>query len=438
MTGHLELAGIAERQGSPRPGPREIQQHKLSVIGQMASSIAHELSNPLTTILASAQSILALKPKNATATSLEQALSTEAWEDLELILSEARRAGEILSGLLTFARQDTPERRPTAVMEILRHTKALSRHHLEASNVTLQLDVKTVDAHDPCCAWVVGDANQLQQVLLNLIINARQAIAEAKSSGKISIVARRDSDDAVVITVEDDGPGVPPNLRRIIFQPFYTTKSPGQGTGLGLSVSAGIIRAQGGDIWVEDGTDGGARFIIRLPALSKNEPKGAADLPTLRKGTKQADPGGGHDGLSVLLVDDDPAVRRSVSRVLRHSGYHVEAVSTGDAAIAMLRARRFDAIVSDLRMPGLSGEQFFHLVKCEFPSMARRIVFSTGDTVRQEARDFLELSGCPALYKPYELSQLTKLVEAVCRTAKRNETSRQSSAVRGSRRGRMA
>lgn len=435
MARRPRLTEESDRREATRLGPTDVQRHKLWVIGQMASSVAHELSNPLAAIQASVQTILAFKPKNGLSASFEQTIGAQAWDDLELILSEARRAGAILDGLLRFARHEKPDRRPTAVMEILERTEALSRNHLQTCNVTLQLNDTDQDIRDRCWGWVVVDSNQLQQVLLNLIINACQAIGTARSSGTISISARREGDHVLAITVEDDGPGVPPELRQAIFQPFYTTKPAGQGTGLGLSISVDIVRAHGGDIWVEDREHGGARFVIKLPATENTDPLETADAPTPIKRSRRRTSSERHNRW-VLLIDDDFAVRRSVGRFLGYAGYHVEATSTGEAAIAMLRSHRFDAIISDLRMPGLSGEQFFHLVKCEFPNMASRIVFTSGDMMRQETRDFVQLSGCPSLHKPYELAELTQLLDDVC--ADSHGSSRPSSIAGRSRQGRTA
>lgn len=412
MPRRLKLASQSCAHDSATFGPAEIQQDKLSVIGQMASSVAHELNNPLSAIVASVQTMLAVKPQDESARSLEEAFGPRAWEDLEFILSEALRAGRIVNGLLSFARHEKTERRPTAVMEILQRMGALSRNHLQACNVTLEQHIDD-DIQSRSWGWVVGDANQLEQVLLNLVINAGQAINTAKTSGTISISARKGSDESVVITVEDDGPGVLPAQRHDIFEPFYTTKPAGQGTGLGLAISAGIIRAHGGDIWVEAGEEQGARFVITLPVVASHSAERNTE-PTPMNATDQSPHLKRQANHWILLVDDDAAVRRSVSRFLRHAGYHVEAVSTGEAAVAMLRSRQFDAIISDLRMPGLSGEQLFHLVRCEFPNMAGRIVVTSGDMMREETRHFIQHSGCPALHKPYELTDLTTLLEHLC------------------------
>jgi CheY-like chemotaxis protein len=235
-----------------------------------------------------------------------------------------------------------------------------------------------------------------------------------------------DGPDRIALTVEDDGPGVPAGLRDVIFQPFYTTKPAGKGTGLGLSISAGIVRAHGGEIRVEEHPGGGAIFRLVLPSLAAMERNAGAGrtlspaaaieaLPSLTA-TAPASPMApvapslGH----ILLVDDESGIRRSVSRFLGRYGFKVTDVNGGQAALAAMRTTHFDAIISDLRMPGLSGEEFFEVMRAEFPAMTRHIVFTSGDVTEDATRLFLKQSGCPALQKPYELSELVQVLRSLC------------------------
>ncbi|MBK7716442.1 MAG: hypothetical protein IPI38_13615 [Gemmatimonadetes bacterium] len=260
-----------------------IQRDKLSLIGHMASSIAHELSNPLATIVASTQAILSFWPRGGGPPGAREVAGAPAdWtpsgvplrqlrEDLELILAEARRAGDIVHGLLASARQDPPEWRIVSLADVVRRTVGLCRHHLKLHNVTLQAPY--FDPHEGYPLWsrIRGDANQLQQVLLNLVINAQQAITAHRGFGTVRITLAPDGPDRILLTVEDDGPGVPSTQQEAIFRPFYTTKPRGQGTGLGLSVSAEIVRAHGGSIAVTAHTSGGAAFRLGLPSLAASD-----------------------------------------------------------------------------------------------------------------------------------------------------------------------
>jgi CheY-like chemotaxis protein len=263
-------------------------------------------------------------------------------------------------------------------------------------------------------------------VLLNLIINAQQAITGARGYGTVRVTMGPDGPDRIVLTVEDDGPGIPANLRDVIFQPFYTTKPAGKGTGLGLSISAGIVRAHGGEIRVEEHPSGGAIFRLILPSLAAAErastarsftPATAMDaLPSLTPAAAPLPaPAPAPATLGrVLLVDDEAGIRRSVSRFLGRYGFQVIDVPSGAAAIAALSAGHFDAIISDLRMPGLSGEEFYAKVKEQFPAMAQHMMFTSGDVSEEATRQFLSNSGCPALQKPYELAELVQVLRSLC------------------------
>jgi two-component system NtrC family sensor kinase len=410
-----------------------IQRDKLSLIGHMASSIAHELSNPLATIVASAQSILAFWPRPGMPGAPPSG-SRDGWgpppeftgagvplrqlrEDLELILAEARRAGDIAHGLLASARWQTPEWRIASVADVVRRTVQLCRHHLKLHNVALQ--APHFDPHDGYPLWsrVRGDANQLQQVLLNLIINAQQAITAHRGYGTIRLTLGPDGPDQVVLTVEDDGPGVPASIQQDIFHPFYTTKPVGQGTGLGLSISAQIVRAHGGEISVDPHPGGGARFRIALPSLAASERQ--LRLETGHRLTDTAAPAipiaaeGDRCRGRLLLVDDEPSIRKSVGRFLQRYGFEVTDVAGGQAAVHALRHDTYDLIVSDLCMPGCSGAELFALLEQEFPAMSRRILFTSGDLTSDSAAAFLKRTGCPALQKPYELAELVRVLKTL-------------------------
>jgi len=398
-----------------------LQQDRLSLIGYMASSAAHDISNPLATIAASAQSILAFWPQQepvsaragdaqVDAALREPCPGQQLREDLELILAEAKRAGEIVSNLLAFARDESPQWKPVSMAMLIRQIVALTKHHLNQRAVEISSNALAPDFGTPEWSWVLGDAGHLRQVVMNLIINAEQAIRTMRDHGSIHIRVERDEDDHVCVVVEDDGPGVPPTLHRTIFKAFYTTKKKGEGTGLGLSIAAGIISRHGGQLDVRDRDEGGATFSVRLPATQPMEkhPVPAAIIPASPLDVQSAS--SGRRG-SVLLVDDEAGIRRSVGRFLRRFGCEVETVATGNEAVVALADRDYDAVVSDLRMPGLSGEQLFHVLQEKHPHMARRVVFTSGDMMRAETRAFLRQCGCPSLQKPYELGDLVSILD---------------------------
>lgn len=435
-------ASDGEAGGLPAALPEDFQSDKLALIGQMASSVAHELSNPLATIVATTQAILNFWPRPG-APGAPAGNSRDGWaappefaaqgaplrqlrEDLEMILAEARRAGDVVHGLLASARHHPPEYCIYSLADVIRRTVALCRHHLKLHNISLQSPLFDPQEGFPLWSRMRGDANQLQQVLLNLIINAQQAITTTRGYGTVRVTLGPESADRIVLTVEDDGPGIPASLRDVIFQPFYTTKPAGKGTGLGLSIAAGIVRAHGGEIRVEEHPSGGAIFRLLLPSLAagernasarSNTPASAMDaLPNL---TPAAAPVAGLAPQPatlgrILLVDDEAGIRRSVSRFLGRYGFQVTDVGSGQAAMTALGAGLYDAIISDLRMPGLSGEQFYAQVREHFPHMAQHMMFTSGDVSEDATRRFLSDCGCPALQKPYELAELVQVLRSLC------------------------
>ncbi len=317
-----------------------LQQEKLSVIGHMASSVAHDLSNPLATIAASAQAILAFWPRPAEGESsgngpmgemsfAETGPVTQLREDLELILGEAQRAGQIVGNLLAFARSEEPSWEPVSVANIVHQVAAVSRHHLIQHNVALHTNISDFDKDHPTSGWILGVESHLQQVLMNLIINAQQAIHSYKGRGTITITVAP-GPDHVQLTVADDGPGVPADLHRTIFKAFFTTKQAGEGTGLGLSIAAGVIAGHGGQLSVADRESGGAAFTILLPTTQAplGQPRAATERPSFTDLSDQPTTRG-----SVLLVDDEAGIRRSVGRFLRRYGCAVETVATGADAL---------------------------------------------------------------------------------------------------------
>src|SRR2546430_2474736 len=245
----------------------------MSAIGQLVSGVAHELNNPLAGISAFAQLLLSEKrfpPDQRTAA--------------EMIYAEARRASRIVQNLLTFARQHKPERTPTSVNQVLDDTLELRGYELRVRGIDVQRE------YDEQSPETMADAHQLQQVFLNLITNAEQAMERAERDQQRLNIRTRRTGDLIRIEVEDTGPGIPPNLLERIFNPFFTTKPTGSGTGLGLSISLGIVREHEGRIWAENAPQGGARFVIELPIVAPRPTaphRGVADLshpPPRRRG----------------------------------------------------------------------------------------------------------------------------------------------------------
>jgi two-component system NtrC family sensor kinase len=368
-----------------------IQSEKMSAIGQLVSGVAHELNNPLAGISAFAQLLLAEKrfpPDQRTAA--------------ETIYSEARRASRIVQNLLTFARQHKAEKGPAAINQVLDDTLELRGYELRVRGIDVRRE------YDEALPDTMGDAHQLQQVFLNLITNAEQAMERAEGRHHRLTVRTRRSGDAIRIEIEDTGSGVPANLLERIFNPFFTTKPTGHGTGLGLSISLGIVREHEGRIWAENAPQGGARFVVELPVIA---PRASGEFPA----ALAAHPVG--DSLHILVVDDEASVRVALQRYLAARGHDVETTASGQDALGLLRAGEYDAVIVDMRMPDLSGEQLFEELRSADREHAERVIFTTGDLVSEQMRRFLDGSGRPCVPKPFEFSSFDQVLPAARRRA---------------------
>jgi two-component system, NtrC family, sensor kinase len=367
-----------------------IQSEKMSAIGQLVSGVAHELNNPLAGISAFAQLLLAEKrfpPDQRTAA--------------ETIYSEARRASRIVQNLLTFARQHKAEKVPTALNQVLDDTLELRGYELRVRGIDVRRE------YDESLPDTMADAHQLQQVFLNLITNAEQAMEQRDGHHHRLTVRTRRNNDAIRIEVEDTGGGIPPNLIERIFNPFFTTKPTGSGTGLGLSISLGIVREHEGKIWAENSPAGGARFMVEIPVT---EPRTSGEHAAVSHVQPL-----GNDSLRVLVVDDEASVRVSLQRYLAGKGHQVETTASGEDALVRLKGTKYDAVILDMRMPDLSGEQLYERLRSNDPSHAERVIFTTGDLVNEQMRRFLDGTGRPCVSKPFEFASFDQALPAARR-----------------------
>jgi len=369
-----------------------IQSEKMSAIGQLVSGVAHELNNPLAGISAFAQLLLAEKrfpPDQRTAA--------------ETIYSEARRASRIVQNLLTFARQHKAEKVPTEINQVLDDTLELRGYELRVRGIDVRRE------YDESLPDTMADAHQLQQVFLNLITNAEQAMEQRDGHHHRLTVRTRRNADSIRIEIEDTGAGIPPNLIERIFNPFFTTKPTGSGTGLGLSISLGIVREHEGRIWAENPQQTGARFVVEVP-ITETRASGEHAAPTQVQTV-------GSDRLRVLVVDDEASVRVSLQRYLAGKGHEVETTASGEDALIRLKASKYDAVIVDMRMPDLSGEQLFERLRSNDPAHAERVIFTTGDLVNEQMRRFLDGTGRPCVPKPFEFASFDQALPAARRRA---------------------
>ncbi len=363
------------------------QSEKLAALGSLLAGVAHELNNPLSVILGHSR-LLAPELRGRVA------------ERAAKITAAAERCARIVKNFLALARQHPPERQGVALGEIAREAVELLAYQLRVGDVEVTLDL----APDLPVLW--ADPHQLHQVLVNLITNAHQAMAESPVPRRLTVSGRHDPSRAVVtIDVADTGPGMPPDVRSRIFEPFFTTKPPGQGTGLGLSLCRGIIEGHAGTITVESTPGRGTVFRIELPV--KPSPEAAAAAPPPAAAAEPA------RQKSILVVDDEPEVAAILVELLAADGHRVEIAPNGARALEMLHAGAYDAILSDLRMPELDGPGLYGTLAHQGHPLAQRFIFVTGDVLGEETRQFLEETGALCVSKPFDLEQIRRVLDTV-------------------------
>lgn len=364
------------------------QSEKLNALGSLLAGVAHELNNPLSVVVG--RSMM-----------LEDDLEGTSHKDaVGKVRAAAERCAKIVKTFLAIARQQAPSRTPVQIGRVVDLALEVIGYSLHSGGVTV---VKNIP---PDLPEVMADADQVTQVFCNLLINAKQAMEEVEERRILEITADYDAATRQLrITVADSGPGIPEEVMPRIFEPFFTTKPAGAGTGIGLSVSHGIVLAHGGDITVTRSRLGGAEFIIVLPVeavtvASDVEDRVATDQP-------HAQP------CRILVVDDEAEVAETLKEILMAGGRRqVEVAEGGRMALAKLADDHFDLVVTDLVMPDLDGPALYREIKAKYPALAASIVFVTGDTLSHAARTFLDEADRPVIEKPFTPQEVRQVVDA--------------------------
>lgn len=375
------------------------QAARLETIGRMISGVAHELNNPLTAILAFAQDLLS------------QSREPSDSEALHTIVQQSQRCRVIVQDLLTFARTKREDRQTVSLREIVdRVTPAFERL---ASAQSLHLEIRVRDE----LPAIHANPAAMEQVLTNLLSNAFQA---AGSGGWVGISTEL-AGERIALVVEDNGPGIPLDVLPRLFEPFFTTKSPGQGTGLGLSVSHGIVEQHGGTLLAENRGTGaihGARFTVLLPFLERRSVArtGTMELPHADWSPQAASPSRTR---RVLVVDDEAPIRTAIRRFLERRGWQVEEARNGREALSLLgldpgstpRGEEYDAIITDLRMPGVSGMEIHDRLAATDPAALPKLVIISGDTASADVAEFVQRLQQPLVQKPFDMRALADLLD---------------------------
>jgi PAS domain S-box-containing protein len=393
----LKIAGapvlvVSGRDVTERKRMREqlLLSDRMASLGTLAAGIAHEINNPLSYVIGNLEII-------------GEALATPAGPEAELTTAVrdaadgAERVRKIVAGLRTFSRSEEEKRVPLQIGEVLQ-----SAIRMTANEVRHRAQLVCELGPTP---RVVADSGRLVQVFINLIVNAAHAIPEGKS-GANQITLRTSTDDQgrAVVAVIDTGRGMPPEVLARAFDPFFTTKDVGTGTGLGLAICHGIISALGGEIGIDSAPEQGTTVWVRLRA--------APELIERTAGQAAPEAATG-ERLRVMIVDDDSMVADIIARRLRRD-HEVVVVSCGSDALAQItQGVWFDAIISDVMMPNMTGIELLEQLLEVAPRQAERVVFLSGGVFAPESRARLDALRAVLLEKPIDMQALRAAIAAV-------------------------
>ena len=361
------------------------QNDKMSALGSILASVSHELNNPLAVVVGQAELLS------------EMNVDEKIGQRLDRIRSAANRCARIVRTFLSVARQKPTEEAPFQINDVVRDALELVDYALDTTGIA---PLVTLDDELP---HLYGDAFQLGQVIVNLLINAQQALADQPKPRLLSVRSRASPrGDTAIVTIADSGPGVADNIKRKIFEPFFTTKTEGTGTGIGLAISHNIVAAHGGQLAVVDTPGGGATFEIRLP-IPESVPEPDAAFVAIAEAFAR------DRSARILIVDDELDIATTIADYLAADGHSCQIATGGKAALAHLQRERFDAVISDIRMPDLDGPTLH--ARAEEAEISPPFGFVTGDTLGPAASSFLRESKLPHIEKPFSRDQILALVD---------------------------
>ncbi len=358
------------------------QSEKLSALGSLLAGVAHELNNPLSVVIGYSSMLKEFSTDSATVGRAEK------------IHAAAERCSRIVRTFLAMARKKPPTRGSVDINEVVVASLELAAYSLRSAGVEIRTELGQLLPN----IW--GDRDQLHQVITNLVVNAQQALLQVPHPRRLTIVTSEDG-DGVEVLVADNGPGMPETVRARAFEPFYTTKLAGEGTGVGLSVCQGIVTAHDGSIKLDSTQGGGARFTIRLPSGTPDmvsAPEAAGKVPPVPSAAR------------ILVVDDDADIASMIAEMLRRDGHDVTVADDAYAALKAVRETGIDLLISDIRMPGLDGPGLYRALEQLRPGLTSRLLFVTGDTLAPEIDRFIGETGAPVIEKPLDPQTFRRLV----------------------------
>jgi PAS domain S-box-containing protein len=358
------------------------QSEKMAALGSLLAGVSHELNNPLAIVVGQASLLEATGGDPRTV------------ERARRIAAAADRCARIVRTFLAMARRKAPERAPLSLGAAIDGTLDLLGYLLRSAGIAVERNV------EPDLPAIMGDADQLSQVLSNLIVNAQQALADRPAPRLLRVEARATADRrAIRLEVADNGGGVPTELRERVFEPFFTTKPVGLGTGVGLSVCRGIVEGHEGSIAVAQAPEGGALFVVTLPAGLDS---GAAETPQAAEPAAGAAPA----ARRILVVDDEPGIAATLAEILENDTTRVDVAHDGNQALGLLAAAKYDAVFSDLRMPGMDGPALYREIRRLYPELAAHVAFVTGDSLGSGLSGEVAQTGVPLVDKPFQTAEI--------------------------------
>ena len=384
------LAGFAGHAAAAVENSRLVQQllhaERLAAVGRIVAGVAHELNNPLAVVIGTADLLR------------RETLESRIDERLRRISGQAQRAVKIVRSLLALARKQPTTWTTVDVNTLIEETLELEGYQFRSERVSVVRDLA------PDLPGILADADQLQQVLTNLFLNALEAMRESRGHGTLTVSTRATGADRVTVTVADDGPGIAAGDLERVFEPFFTTKKEQKGTGLGLSICRQIVETHRGRIRVESRPGAGTTFTVELP-ISREGVERATEPDRVD--------GRPREGVPVLLVEDERVVGDLLAEFLTLEGHQVDRAANGREALDLVRRREYALIVSDVRMPDLDGPAFYRELGTVNPLLTRRMLFVTGDVMSPETRRFLDETRLAYLEKPFGLGEFHAAIRSV-------------------------
>jgi two-component system, cell cycle sensor histidine kinase and response regulator CckA len=360
---------------------------KMAAIGRLVSGVAHELNNPLAGILGYAQLVS------------RGELDPSTRRMVEVILNQAERAGKIVQNFLSLAAKTEPKRIAFDLNDTIRNVIQLREYQESVDNIVITADL----SEDLPYAW--GDPHQMEQVFLNLVVNAEDAIAEIqRRPGAIQIKTFVDG-GRIQVTVADNGGGIHARDMARIFDPFFTTKDKQRGTGLGLSICAEIVKDHGGELYAWSTYGSGSTFTLELPIRHEIEPEAVQPV--------RSSEGQCLRGKQILVIDDEVHITELIFDVLARQGARIDLANSGVEALEQIKKKNYDVIVCDQRMPGVSGQRLYRLVESLNADMRNRFLFVTGDVVNAQTKRFFAQAGVQYIRKPFRIQELVEAIEGL-------------------------